>query len=48
MDRELQAVAFAEKTGVAKRSVLKITASGPGNMVGVGWVANGRNGVGLQ
>lgn len=41
MDRELQSVEFAEKTGVTKRSVRKMTASGPGNMVGV---ANGRNG----
>jgi hypothetical protein len=42
MDRELQSVAFAENTGVTKRSVLKMAVSGRGNMVGV---ANGRNGV---
>lgn len=41
MDRELQSVAFAEKTGVAKRSVLKIVVSGLGNIVGV---VDGRNG----
>lgn len=34
MDRELQSVAFAEKAGVAKRSVVKMAVSGPCNMVG--------------
>ena len=35
MDRELQSVAFAEKTGVTKRSVLKMAVSVPGSMVGI-------------
>jgi hypothetical protein len=42
MDRELQSVAFAEKTGVTERSVVKMAVSEPGNMVGG---ENGRNGV---
>jgi hypothetical protein len=35
MDRVLQSVAFAEKTGAAKRSVLKMAVAGAENMVGV-------------
>jgi hypothetical protein len=44
MDRELQSVAFAEKTGAAKSSVLRMAVSGDDNMVGV---VNSRNGVGV-
>jgi hypothetical protein len=35
MDRVLQSVAFAEKTGAAKRSVLKKVVTGAENMAGV-------------
>jgi hypothetical protein len=35
MDRVLQSVAFAEKTGVAKRRVLKMAVTEAENMVGV-------------
>ena len=42
MDRELQSVAFAEKTGVTMRSILKMAVSGPGNMVEVANCQKGR------
>ena len=35
MDRELQSVEFAEKTGVAKRSVLKMVVTETENMMRV-------------
>jgi hypothetical protein len=35
MDRELHSVAFAEKTGVAKRSVFKMAVTETENMMGV-------------